>query len=240
MGENIRNITLLFVLTMHRVEIYIISKNEGANLTKFDILGEYNQEKDQLVSGFLAALNNFAQDVGFPEGVSLIRSGSLEARYSAGKYIFTVLIIDYSMPLGMMTEPILSGMAHEITERFEKMYDDELNKAKNTNIYKSDTFLGFNEEIQKIIEKYMDETFELYQKLILIESMYAKVPQKWCLPLLEKASTGENIIPSLGKIPKRYRKQLEQAIQKVQLSAAPVWEIFQVPTVDFQPFNQEG
>ncbi|MHA1997312.1 MAG: hypothetical protein ACTSU9_04280, partial [Promethearchaeota archaeon] len=102
---------------MHRVEIYIISKEEGANLSKFDILGEYNSERDQLVSGFLAALNNFASDVGFPAGVSLIRSGSLEARYSPGDFIFTVLIIDYSIPLGMMTEPILSGMANEVTQR---------------------------------------------------------------------------------------------------------------------------
>ncbi|MHA1715181.1 MAG: hypothetical protein ACTSXP_06030, partial [Promethearchaeota archaeon] len=65
---------------MHRVEIYIISKEEGANLTKFDIQGEYDEQRDQLISGFLVALNNFAKEVGFPEGVSLIRSGSLEAQ----------------------------------------------------------------------------------------------------------------------------------------------------------------
>ncbi|MFX0101865.1 MAG: hypothetical protein ACFFCS_20035 [Candidatus Hodarchaeota archaeon] len=222
---------------MQKVEIYVISKEEGANLTKFDILGVYNEERDQLVSGFLAALNNFAKDVGFPSGVSLIRSGSLEARYSPGKYIFTVLIIDYSMPLGMMTEPILSGMAQEITERFEAMFETILKAAEKTNVYRSKDFEGFNDVVQDIIEKWMGETFELYQKLILIEAMYAKVPQKYCLPLMERASEGENIIPALTDIPKQYQRQLEKAIQKVHLSAAPVWEIFQVPTTDFQPVD---
>ncbi|MHA1368975.1 MAG: hypothetical protein ACTSRA_04555 [Promethearchaeota archaeon] len=198
---------------MHRVEIYIISKEEGANLTKFDIQGEYDEQRDQLISGFLVALNNFAKEVGFPEGVSLIRSGSLEARYAVGKYIFTVLIIDYSMPLGMNTEPILSGLANEITERFERMYESELIAASKAKVYKSAIFAGFNDEIQKIIDDYIEETFELYQKLILIEAMYAKVPQKWCLPLLERVSQGENIIPDLAKIPKNYRKQLEVAIK---------------------------
>ncbi len=220
-----------------RVEIYIITKDEGANLTKFDILGEKNEEKDQLISGFLCALNNFASDVGFPAGVSLIRSGSLEARYTAGKHIFTVLIIDYAMPLGAMTEPVLSGFASEITERFEELYEKDLLAGKKAKFFKGSTFDGFNAEIQKILEKYMQETFELYQKLILIEAMYAQVPQKWCLPLLEQASVGENIIPMLSDIPKQYQAQLKRAIDKVNDAAAPVWEIFQVPTTDFQPFD---
>jgi hypothetical protein len=220
-----------------RVEIYIITKEEGANLTKFDILGEKNDEKDQLISGFLCALNNFASDVGFPAGVSMIRSGSLEARYTAGKYIFTVLIIDYSMALGNMTEPILCGFASEITERFEALYEKELIAGKKSKMFKGSTFAAFDAEIQAILEKYMQETFELYQKLVLIEAMYASVPQKWCLPLLEKAAGGENIIPMLSEIPKQYQPQLKKAISKVNDAAAPVWEIFQVPTTDFQPFE---
>jgi hypothetical protein len=83
----------------------------------------------------------------------------------------------------------------------------------------------------------MQETFELYQKLLLIEAMYAQVPQKWCLPLLERAAKGENIIQDLGQIPKNYQSQLKKAIAKVNMSAAPVWEIFQVPTTDFQPYE---
>jgi hypothetical protein len=220
---------------MNRVEIYVITKDEGANLIKFDILGESDAEKDQLISGFLAALNNFANDLGFPAGVSLIRSGSLEAWYSVGAYIFTVFIIDYSVPLGLTCEPILSGMANEITERFESLYVAEILEGKKKKVFKSKAFTGFKSEV--IIEKYMQETFELYQKLILIEAMYAQVPQKWCLPLLERAAKGENIIQDLGQIPKNYQSQLKKAIIKVNVSAAPVWEIFQVPTTDFQPFE---
>lgn len=223
---------------MNRVEIYIITKDEGANLTKFDILANYeNADRDQLVSGFLAALNNFARDVEFPDGVSLIRCGSLEARYAIGKFVFVVLIIDYSMPLGSMTEPILSGLANEVLERFEAMYAKELAEGQKRRVYKSATFEGFKADIEEIIQKYMAETFELYQKLLLIEAIYAKVPQKWCLPLLERISDGENIIPDLASIPAQYQPQLKKAIEKVNLSAAPVWEIFQVPTTDFQPWE---
>jgi hypothetical protein len=219
------------------VEIYVITKDEGANLIKFDILGESDSEKDQLISGFLAALNNFASDLGFPAGVSLIRSGSLEAWYAIGEKIFTVFIIDYSVPLGMTCEPILSGMATEITERFENLYETEILAGQKKKVFKSEVFIGFKTEIETIIEKYMQETFELYQKLILIEAMYAQVPQKWCLPLLERAAKGENIIQDLGEIPKQYQGQLKKAIKKVNTSAAPVWEIFQVPTTEFQPYD---
>nr|MDO8117963.1 hypothetical protein [Candidatus Sigynarchaeota archaeon] len=222
---------------MHRVEIYIITKDEGANLTKFDILGEYDNEKDQLVSGFLAALNNFAKDIGFPAGVSLIRSGSLEARYAMGKHIYTVMIIDFQMNLGVSTDPILDNFSSDITELFERLYEKDLLEGQKKRYYKSSSFAGFNKEIQSLIEKYMEETFELYQKLILIEAMYVKIPQKHCLPLLEKASCGENIIPLLTEIPEAYQPQLRRAIDKVNSSATPLWEIFQVPTTDFQPFE---
>ena len=223
---------------MPRVEVYIITKEEGANLTKFDILGNYdNSDKDQLVSGFLAALNNFARDVDFPGGVSLIRCGSLEARYAIGEHVFTVLVIDYSMPLGPVAEPVLSGLAADVLVAFEKRYHADLVEGKKKRFYKSDVFVDFKESIQNIIEVYMHETFELYQKLLLIEAMYAKVPQKWCLPLLERVSEGENIIPDLATIPAQYQSQLKKAIEKVNYSAAPVWEIFQVPTTDFQPWS---
>jgi hypothetical protein len=136
-----------------------------------------------------------------------------------------------------MTEPVLSGFASEITERFEELYEKDLVAGKKAKYFKGATFTGFNAEIQTILEKYMQETFELYQKLILIEAMYAQVPQKWCLPLLEQASVGDNIIPMLSDIPKQYQVQLKRAIDKVNDAAAPVWEIFQVPTTDFQPFE---
>lgn len=210
---------------MNTVDIFIIVKDEGSLIHKYSILGLDEGPKDQLMSGFLTALNNFAHEIGWPSGVSLVRSGSLEARFSSGKKIFSVLIIDYSRPLGANTEPILSGLAKEITLRFEEKYKDKL----KSDYYNSTDFNDFTHVIDEIINRYGAETMELYQKLILIESMYAKVPQKWCLPLIERVSKGENVLGEFPKIIKKYRN-MKKAIKKVNANNAPVWEIFAIPT----------
>ena len=62
-----------------RIEVYVISKGQGTLLHKYNLLDFGESDKDQLVSGFLTALNSFAEEVGFPRGVSLIRSGNIEA-----------------------------------------------------------------------------------------------------------------------------------------------------------------
>ena len=61
--------------------------------------------------------------------------------------------------------------------------------------------------------------------------MYAKVPQKWCLPLIERLGKGEqvNIVES---IPEAYRHALKKAVRKVNLTSKPVWEIFVLPLID--------
>ncbi|MHA2392590.1 MAG: hypothetical protein ACXAEX_11660 [Promethearchaeota archaeon] len=216
---------------MNPVEVYIIAKDAGILLYKYSIIDFGQTEKDQLMSGFLTALNNFAKEVDFPAGVSLIRSGSLEARFSPGEYVFSVLIIDYQIPLGSSTEPILSGLAEEITEKFENTYEQPLENQVKTNKFEPNTFKDFWKDIDRIINKYGEESFELYQKLILIEAIYAKVPQKWCLPLIEQAGKGKtvNIVES---IPKTYHRTLKRAIQKVNLDSMPVWEIFAVSVLD--------
>ncbi len=213
---------------MNRVEIFIITKNEGTLIHKYDILG-IEDERDEVMSGFLSALNNFASEIGFPSGVSLIRSGSLEARYSPGKDIFSVLIIDFSMPLGLMTEPILSGLANEVTHTFENEYKKQLEEARKSHVFKMGHFKDFRKYIDKIINQYGDESFQLYQKLILIEAMYAKVPQKHCIPLIERVSSGENVLKDFGPIIKKY-PNMKNAIEKVNFNNAPVWEIFAIPT----------
>ncbi|MFX1476862.1 MAG: hypothetical protein ACFFCI_01905 [Promethearchaeota archaeon] len=216
---------------MNPVEVYIIAKDSGVLLYKYSILDFGETDKDQLMSGFLTALNNFAKEVHFPAGVSLIRSGSLEARFSPGELIFSVLMIDYQMPLGSSTEPILSGLAEEITQGFEMKYKEPLKEQVQSNKFKTDIFNDFQQEIDKIIDKYGVESYELYQKLVLIEAMYAKVPQKWCLPLIEQAGMKKDVNIPRG-IPKKYHYLLKGAVQKVNLTSMPVWEIFAVPTID--------
>lgn len=212
---------------MNRVEVFIISKDEGTMLHKYSILGMDDLEKDELTSGFLTALSSFAKDIGFPSGVSLIRSGTLEARFSAGKYVNTVLIIDYQMPLGLMSEPILSGLAKDITRSFEKQYTSDLKTGHKKHFYKTDEFRSFKSKIDGIINRYGKETTELYQKLVLIESMYAKVPQKWCLPLIERISNGEDVLDDFKSIIKKY-PNMKRAIEKVEFDNRPLWNIFAV------------
>lgn len=216
---------------MNPVEVYIIAKNAGVLLYKYSIVDFGQTDKDQLMSGFLTALNNFAKEVDFPAGVSLIRSGSLEARFSPGEHVFSVLIIDYQMPLGSSTEPILSGLAAEITERFEIKYKVPLESQIKSNKFKPNTFKDFWEDIDRIIDKYGVESYELYQKLVLIEAIYAKVPQKWCLPLIEGAGKGKSV-DIVKNIPEIYHSLLKKAIQKVNLNSMPVWEIFAVSVLD--------
>jgi hypothetical protein len=216
---------------MNPVEVYVIAKDAGLLLYKYSIIDFGQTDKDQLMSGFLTALNNFAKEVDFPEGVSLIRSGSLEARFSPGEHVFSVLIIDYQMPLGSSTEPILSGLAEEITDSFEHKYKEPLEEQIKSSKFKPDNFNDFWEDIDRIIDKYGEESNELYQKLILIEAIYAKVPQKWCIPLIEQAGEGKSV-DIVKNIPKIYHNLLKRAVQKVNLNSMPVWEIFAVSTLD--------
>ena len=187
---------------------------------------------DQLMSGFLSALNSFAAELGFPQGVGLIRSGTMEARFSPGKFIFSVLIIDYSMPLGLNSEGVLSGLANDVTQLFEKQFSQQLLEGEQSHVYRTADFLAFNQVLNDLIDRYGRETFELYQKLILIEAMYAKVPQKWVLPLIERVSNGESVLEELRAIPKIYQPQLRKVIRKINWESAPVWDLFAISKFD--------
>lgn len=216
---------------MNPVEVYVIARDAGVLLYKYSIMDFEETDKDQLVSGFLSALNNFAKELDFPAGVSLIRSGSLEARFSPGEHIFTVLMIDFSMPLGASTEPILSGLAEEITEKFEEKYKDALIKQLDCCQFEPDTYSNFWEDIDRSIDQFGSQSSELYQKLVLIEAMYAKVPQKWCIPLIEKLTMGEQV-DIVSSIPQQYHRQLKDVVQKINRESSPVWQIFVVSTID--------
>ena len=45
-------------------DVYIITKDAGTLLTKFSLLGEDENGRDELVSGFLTALNSFSKEIG--------------------------------------------------------------------------------------------------------------------------------------------------------------------------------
>ena len=121
---------------MPRIEFYINTKT-GLMLHKFSVKKNANidDKNDQLVSGLLSAINSFASDIGWSDGVSMIRSGSIEARYSQGKHVFGILIVDYYKPGIADSESALDGFARDITERFEAIYHKELEEASVTNRY---------------------------------------------------------------------------------------------------------
>ncbi len=216
---------------MNPVEVFIIVKDAGILLHKYSLIHVEQSDRDQLMSGFLSALNNFIKELDFPAGVSLIRSGSLEARFSSGENVFTVLIIDYQMPLGSSTEPILSGIAEEIVLKFEEKYRDVLKQQLEDHTFIPETFKDFNDDIDKIIDLYGEQSLELYEKLVLIEALYAKVPQKWCLPLIEQIGEGKQV-DIVKSIPETYHSQLKKAIRKVNMNSKPVWEVFVLPLLD--------
>jgi hypothetical protein len=214
------------------VEVYIISKKSGLLLHKYTIVKVGETSRDQLMSGFLVALRDFAIEMDFPEGVTLIRSGNLEARFSSGEYVFAVLIIRHPQNQSTSsTEPILSGLATEIVEQFEEKYRDSLKKQTKSQKFRTKTFDDFERDVDKIIDQFSKESHELYQKLVLIEGMYANVPQKWCLPLIRKIGDGKTV-NIVEKIPDMYHHRLKKAVKKVNYNSKPVWQIFVVPLID--------
>ena len=214
---------------MPRIEFYINTKT-GLMLHKFSVKKNANidDKNDQLVSGLLSAINSFASDIGWSDGVSMIRSGSIEARYSQGKHVFGILIVDYYKPGIADSESALDGFARDITERFEAIYHKELEEASVTNRYDVALFQDFGKHINEVIDANNNQIAEIYQQQILVQSIYADVPQEMVLPLMAKLKSGENILDYLPDIILKYPVML-QAIEKTNLDYEPVWTIFKVP-----------
>lgn len=218
---------------MNRVEIFIISKDEGTMLLKYSILGMDDRERDELTSSFLTALNKFAKEINLdidnPDGVSLLRSGTRDVLFSSGNFIFTVLMINHEMRAFEESMPILSRIAINIEELFEERYRISLERASKSNLYNTNEYQPFKRDIDDIINRLGAETLEMYQNFILIESVFLKVPTRLCMPLMERVSAGENVLEDFANIIKQY-PQMKVAIEKVNYEKQIIWEIFAIPT----------
>lgn len=215
---------------MPRIEFYINTKT-GLMLNKWSRVKKtatVDDQNDQLISGLLSAINSFASDIGWSAGVSMIRSGSIEARYSQGNYVFGILIVDYYKPGIVDSESALDGFARDITERFEAVYKNELEEAKMTNRYDVSLFQDFHKHIDEVIDANNNQIAEIYQQQILVQSIYADVPQEMILPLLRRLKSGENILDELPDLILKYPVMLS-AIEKTNIDYEPIWEIFRVP-----------
>ena len=217
-------------MAVGKTEIYIGTK-EGNFLFHMDVLNlEVQPVDDTLVVGFLSAVNSFAKDMGWPAGASLIRSGNLECRISSGKYIFTSLLIEnpYIIHTDSTLDTYISEMTNVICDRFEKKYESVLETAMGDRVYDAKILEPFKEEILTVINEFGEQIRELYFKLILVEAIYAKVPQKWCLPLISKVSAGEDVASEFPNIISKY-PHFKNVISKINNDQRPIWEIFGVP-----------
>jgi hypothetical protein len=217
---------------VNRTELFIVHRN-GTHLLHFDVLGTNDRTKNVQFQKILPHLQPLLKGLEFPKDPLYLRMGKTEARCVTGTHIITYLLIDCDHPLHLMTEAILLGLLTDVSIAFEKKYQVELEKMSKAAI--SGLKIDFNNEIHNIIENYGLEAFELYQKLILIEAIYANLPADFCIPLMEKVSAGEDVIPELEEIPDRWKRKLKDAVEKVNTEAQPVWEIFSIPL--FKPFE---
>jgi len=213
-----------------KVEIYVGSK-DGMLLFHADVLNIESQPvDDNLVVGFLSAVNSFAKDMRWPAGVSLIRSGNLECRLSSGQYVFTALLIENTQPIAMnsMLESYISSIASDLCQKFEEKYKKELIKSEKSHLYDESEFKGFKSDILATIDKFGEEIKELYYKLILIDAIYAHVPSKWCIPIMSKAAEGQDITPDFEDLIQKY-SHFKKVIRKINVEYDAIWELFGVP-----------
>ncbi len=217
---------------MGRKDLYIMTKDGNA---LFDYaIGETKAVDAVLVSGFLSAVNSFATEMGWPAGISSIRSGSLECRIWPGKKVFSALVIDTKLILENFTEHLVEDLARVICERFEAKFPAEIDKAVEGKFSKGTMFSSFRADVNDILADFKNETYQLYQKLIVIEAMYANVPQKWCVPLIERLSGGDpDITGEFAGIRKMY-PQIKKAILKVNREQALVWDLFGIPLYNME------
>jgi hypothetical protein len=202
-------------------ELFILSKS-GQQIQSFPIIGE-DSINTQRTNQILQLLPPFIKGLNFPKSTCLFRVEKTEVRFCTGQFIYVVLFIECNIPLSLMTEPILAGLMGDIIEKFEEKNKAWLEKGETQKIP------SFSEGLDAITEKYGFEAFEIYQKMLLTEAMYEKIPQDICLPLMERVAEGDDVIEDLKKLPERWLERLKNAVVKVNFEAEPIWEIFAIP-----------
>ena len=215
---------------MGRKEIFVLTK-DGTCLFEYRMGKSTEEDVDaDLVTGFLSAVNSFATEMGWPAGITLIRSGSLECRISTGRWTFSALVVDQDLRWGYSTEPVIEDLATQICQRFEAKYTSDLQVQEEGKFYDATKFIGFREEVDAIFARSKAQSFELYQKLILTEAMYAHVPVKWCAPLIEHLTAGMVDVTGLFPTILKMYPYMKKAILKVNAEQAQVWDLFGIQT----------
>ncbi|WP_371802102.1 hypothetical protein [Candidatus Lokiarchaeum ossiferum] len=210
-------------------EVYIIAQN-GLCLFHFELYGEIKEcpVNQNLVSGLLSAINSFAENMGWKKGLNLIRSGSSELRFSKGQQIIVAVLTHVEMKLSYLVEQILIDLANELGQKFEEIYGDILPKDIGYGVTDADRYCEFGDTIENLFSAYRRQTFELYQKLILTESIYLNAPIELCSSLIHKVTDGKSVIGEISDLIKLY-PPVKRAIDKVNKEQKPMWQIFNIP-----------
>ncbi|MHA1563440.1 MAG: hypothetical protein ACTSPA_15120 [Promethearchaeota archaeon] len=208
---------LSFKGTLKIPEVYFITNN---GLCLFHFLAfhgkmEKSPINQNLVSGLLSAINSFAENIGWTSGVQLIKAGEIEVRFSKKEHIFVALMTNVNSRLSHLVEPTLFDFASDIGEAFENNYARQIFACYDKGIVNSDDYSDFQDTINKFFIQYRKQTFDLYQKLILTESIYLGAPHDYCVNLIHQVSEGKNVISELAKLMKEY-PVIATAIQKVK------------------------
>ena len=214
-------------------ELYIIAKN-GLCLFHFEFFGKIKEKPiDQnLVSGLVSAINSFVENLGWTKGLNLVRSGDTELRFSKSENIIVALLTHVDMKFSYLVEQILVDLASDLGNTFEENYLDELQECAETGISDTEVFVNFKEVVSDFFIKYRKQTFELYQKLILTESLYLGIDTDLCSNLIHQISEGKSVIGELSDMMKQY-PIIEKVIEKVNNKQEPMWKIFNIPIFEF-------
>lgn len=219
-----------YVWRMGRKEIFILTKDGTCLFESHVGVSVLDTADADIVTGFLSAVNSFAMEMGWPAGVTLIRSGSLECRICPGRWTFAAIVVDQELPWGYTTEPVIEDLAAQICQRFEEKYAHDLQVQDEGKLFNATRFTDFHADVDEIFAQFKAQAFELYQKLILTEAIYAHVPQKWCVPLIEHLTAGMADVTGLFPTIIKMYPYMKRAITKVNGEQAKVWDLFGIKT----------
>jgi hypothetical protein len=207
-------------------EIYIML-HSGACLFHLNMIGGIKSEpvNEDLMASYLSALNMFAETMGWVDGVNSVKSGKKEISFHKGKYVIVCLVSQTEDDKSRyQIIPVLEDFARDLSEMFESKYGWALKKqSTNTSSYEN-----FNKIFEKLLTQYRNRNFELYQKLILVESQYLGLPDEKFGTLITKLSMGEDIMVEMSKMILNF-PILKNAIQKINYQNYSIWQIFSTP-----------
>ncbi|MHA1619216.1 MAG: hypothetical protein ACTSVZ_08030 [Promethearchaeota archaeon] len=210
-------------------EIFIFAPT-GLCLFHFEFYGRPNPNplNQNLVSGLFTAINIFADSMGWKDGLNLLRADNVEVRFHKGKNIIIAVLSNTEMKINHLIEPILGDLAFELTNSFEREYQDVLEQTVSSGISDPNQFSTFSNTVDRIFITFRKQTFELYQKLILHEAMYFEIPTEKCTNLIHQLSEGRSVVNELGELMKKYPK-IKLAIKKINYEQHTLWNLFKTP-----------